>query len=61
MNHSSLTRCAAHSAHDGIADESSLDWSAGEDWVLPLPVSIECFGAKHETRSEDPATDWNPL
>jgi hypothetical protein len=61
MNDLSLTRCVSHSIDDRIADDSALDWSAGEDWALPLPVSIECFGATHGPRAEDPAADWNPL
>jgi hypothetical protein len=61
MNDSSLTRCASRSIHDADSDEAMLDWSAGEDWVLPLPISIESFARSKEARSEDPASDWNPL
>jgi hypothetical protein len=61
MSDLSLSRCTSQSTLGDDSNEAMLDWSAGEDWRLPLPVSIECFGTSHETRSEDPATDWNPL
>jgi hypothetical protein len=61
MNDSSLTCSTLRSNHDTDSDAVMLDWSAGEDWVLPLPISIECFARSQEARGEDPASDWNPL